>query len=302
MTRINHPLSPVDRITMGAMRAYLKLQPEMVLTPAGREAYDAFIGAVPTADGVMFEEAQIAGVNGWWCRPADRQPGVAILYIHGGAFTLGSARSYRHFASHLARAAGAVTFVPDYALAPEHPYPAALTDIRSVLRGLRATGVGRVGVVGDSAGGGLALAIVQMTDPGVEASLPVIDTVVALSPWTDLSLAAPGIAERTAADPLLSRAQLKTAASLYAGHMQDLRTPDLSPCFGLKGKMPPTMIHVGTDEILLDDALAYEGVAEVHVWSGMTHVFPASLQSLEAAPKAIALSGAFLRAQLGRGA
>ncbi|PYE86254.1 alpha/beta hydrolase fold domain-containing protein [Pseudoroseicyclus aestuarii] len=285
---------------MEAMRAYLKLQPEMALTPEGRADYDAFIGSVPTADGVMFEEAQIAGVDGWWCRPADARPEGAIVYIHGGAFTLGSAGSYRNFASHLARAAAAVTFVPNYALAPEAPYPAALTDIRSVLRGLRASGVERVGLIGDSAGGGLALAIAQAPDPGPKAGFPVIGAVVSMSPWTDLSLAAPGIAERTAADPILSRAQLLTAASLYAGHVQDPRESELSPCFAPKDKMPPTMFHVGTDEILLDDALAYKGVAEVHVWDGMTHVFPASLQSLEAARDAIALMGDFLTTRLGR--
>lgn len=298
MTRTDHPQSPADRTAMTEMRAYLQLQPEMSLTSEGRPAYDAFIGAVPAAESVAFNEAVIGGVGGWWCKPDHARADVAMLYIHGGAFTLGSAGAYRNVASHLARAARAMTFVPDYALAPEKPFPEALKDIQSVLHGLHASGFARVAVVGDSAGAGLALSIVHGRQTEATADFPVIEAVVAMSPWADLTLTSPSIAQRADADPILSRAQLQAAVGLYAGDGQDLHDPRLSPRFGPMNETPPTMIHVGADEILLDDALAYRDVAEVHVWAGMTHVFPASIQSLQAARDAMGLMGAFLRAHL----
>jgi monoterpene epsilon-lactone hydrolase len=298
MARINHSEHLADRAVMLATRAYLALQPQLAMRPDARPAYDAFIGAVPAADGVSFEEAHVGGVRGWWCRPEASRSDVAVLHLHGGAYVLGSAGAYRNFVSHLAAAAGAAAFVADYALAPERPFPAAHEDVLAVLRGLRASGVERIAMSGDSAGAGLALAMVQSIIGDDCTDLPHVAGVVALSPWTDLTLTSASLTERASFDPVLSREQLADAARLYAGTKVDLGDPRLSSRFGCLAGMPPVMIHVGSDEVLLDDALAYEEAAEVHVWAGMTHVFPASIQTLRAAREAIDFTGGFLRATL----
>ena len=111
----------------------------------------------PAADGVSYEAAMAGGVPGWWCRPADAVVGAAILYLHGGAYVVGSASAYRHFAGQIAARAKAAVFVAEYRLAPEHPFPAAVEDAEATYRGLAGIGIHRIALAGDSAGGGLAL-------------------------------------------------------------------------------------------------------------------------------------------------
>jgi len=125
------------------------------------------------------------------------------------------------------------------------------------------------------------------------------------SPWTDLTLTAPSLASHADIDPVLTCEVLAGAAELYGGASIDRRDPRLSPLFGVMSGMPPIMIHVGTDEILFDDAVSYDTAAqrqgatiETHVWSGMTHVFPANITMFHAAREAMNLSCAFLRSGL----
>jgi acetyl esterase/lipase len=126
-----------------------------------REAYDAMTAQTPMADGVELESVDNADVKGWWVRPEHAQAGRAILFLHGGAFVLGSATGYRGFASQLAVRAGIDTFVLDYPLAPEHPFPAAYDAVIAALKWLAKSGFRDIALVGDSAGGGLALSAVR---------------------------------------------------------------------------------------------------------------------------------------------
>ena len=120
-----HPEHLLDRAAMLVMRAMIALQPAADFGPDGRAAFDALMERTPAAAGVAYEAATVGGVPGWWCRPADVAADAAILYLHGGAFVVGSAPAYRHFVGQIAARARAPAFVADYGLAPERPYPAA---------------------------------------------------------------------------------------------------------------------------------------------------------------------------------
>src|ERR1700723_3279539 len=130
----------------------------------------------------------MGGIPGWWCEPLGALPGAAILHLHGGWFNLGSASAYRHLVGHIARSAGAVAFVPDYRLAPEHPFPAALRDLEACYRGLLDQGITKIALTGDSAGGNLALVLLSIATAQAfrDAVAPVGAAV--FSPITDLAL------------------------------------------------------------------------------------------------------------------
>jgi acetyl esterase/lipase len=231
---------------------------------------------------------------------------VVILYLHGGAYVLGSAHAYRHLAGQVAARANAVAFAADYRLAPEDPFPAAVGDAVAAYRGLVESGARTIALVGDSAGGGLALAVLSITWAEAVAGTGMGPrAAVALSPWTDLALTGPSMEERADDDPILTPAMLAaTGASYLHGH--DPRDPHASPLYGRFAGLPSIQLHVGTSEILLDDARRYverarrEGVdATAHVWEGMPHVFPASVGTLDAAERALETIAAFLKEKLG---
>lgn len=302
MTIIDHDEHPLDRAAMLVMRGMIALQPAIALGPGARPGFDAMTAKTPAAEGVTYEPAAIGGVPGWWCRPAEAIAGAALLYLHGGAYVLGSAAAYRHFAGQIAARAGAATFVADYALAPERPFPAAFDDAKTVYRGLAEAGFTRIALVGDSAGGGLALALLAAaTADAAAGGVPGPVAAAVMSPWLDLALTGDSMDAKASADPLLTRERLADAAKLYLG-AQDACDPRASALEGNLTGLPPILLHVGEAEILLDDARRYAaaieaagGSAELHVWQGMAHVFPASLALLRAAAEALDLTGEFLR-------
>jgi epsilon-lactone hydrolase len=308
MTATYHDEHLLDRAAMLVMRGIIALQPKTNFGPDARPAFDALMEKTPAADGVTYEAATIGGIAGWWCRPVDLIADAAILYLHGGAYVVGSAWAYRHFAGQLATRAKAATFVADYGLAPERPFPAAYIDAQAAYRGLIASGLTRIALAGDSAGGGLALALVgTLTSKDGAEKLPAPSAVAVMSPWIDLALAGESMKSKASSDPLLSLEALSIAARLYLGDKEP-RDPSASALYGdLKG-VPPVFLHVGEDEVLLDDARRYatkvEGIggsAELHIWQGMVHVFPANIALLGAAPEALDLIGGFLRARLAVG-
>ena len=305
ITITHHEEHLVDRAAMAAMRAMIALQPPADLSPDGRPAFDDLMEKTPAADGVDYEPATLGGVAGWWCKPAGAVAETAILYLHGGAYVAGSAKAYRHFGGQIAARAGARMFVADYRLAPEKPFPAAVDDAEAAYRALARTGAARLAIVGDSAGGGLALVVAAgMTRAAREGVAPRPTATVALSPWTDLALTGESLLTRAGRDPLLTLATLQAARERYLAD-RDPRDRLASPLYGDLAGLPPTMIHVGEDEILLDDARRYAGrleaagsAGELHIWKGMTHVFPANLALLSAAREATDGVAAFLRRRL----
>lgn len=303
MSAHHHAETLADSARMLVVRSMLKLAGPPENGPEGRPAYDTLLSKLPAAQGVTYEPAVVGGVPGWWCRPEARDGGV-LLHLHGGAYVIGSAWAYRHFVGQIARRARASAFVADYALAPERPFPAAFHDAVAVYRAL-AAGKERTAIVGDSAGGGLALALMSHIahDPDLSRGRQPCGGAL-MSPWTDLSLSGESIAARAARDPLLSRSTLADAAKSYLGDVPATERR-ASPLFGDLSGLPPLLIHVGADEILLDDSLRMarrvedaDGSVEVHEWDGMIHVFPSAFSDLSAAAEALDGIGAFLAASL----
>jgi monoterpene epsilon-lactone hydrolase len=167
---------------MAAMRAIVEPNKGKLQGTAARVPFDAIMEHVAAPDRVAYEADSIGGVSGWWCRPEAARPGQAIMHIHGGWFNWGSAQAYRHLAGHIAASAGAAAFVPDYRLAPEHPFPAAIDDVRACYVGLTERGMSEIAIIGDSAGGNLAIELlVQLVTNGASGSETLVGG-VALSP------------------------------------------------------------------------------------------------------------------------
>ena len=302
--RISYPIDPLDRATMAGMRLMVSSMKGSVTGPSARVAFDELMEKTPAADGVTYQEAEMGGVTGWWCRPDDAVAGAAILYFHGGAYVVGSARAYQHFAGQVAARAKVAAFVPEYGLAPEHPFPAAVDEAQACYGGLVEKGFGKIALAGDSAGGGLALVLLSfpVAKSRDGSALRPVGAAV-MSPWTDLTLSGASMETRAEADPLLTKDSLASTARLYLGGY-DPRDPRASPLYGDLAGLPPVRIQVGEDEILLDDSLrcgerieSEGGIIQVHSWEGMTHVFPSSIALLHAAKEALDDIGDFLRRQ-----
>jgi epsilon-lactone hydrolase len=234
--------------------------------------------------------------------PASR-PDRHVLYLHGGAYRAGSPANYRHFTWRIAAATQASVLAIDYRLAPEHPFPAALDDAVAAYRWLLAehTAPGKLLIMGDSAGGGLTLAtLLKLRDDG----LPLPAAGVALSPWTDLALTGASLKLNAQSDPMLNAAHLPALANEYLAGA-DPRLPYASPLYGDLAGLPPTLIQVGGDEILCDDAVRmHERLrragcdAELEVWPRMPHVWHAFAPVLPEARRAIDSIGEFARRHL----
>jgi acetyl esterase/lipase len=234
--------------------------------------------------------------------PASR-PDRHILYLHGGAYIFGSPPLYRDMTWRIAEATRACVLCLDYRLAPEHPFPAALDDAVAAYRWLLASGVDprHLGVMGDSAGGGLALAtLMRLRDEGV--TLPA--AAVAVSPWTDLGLTGTSLRDNTLKDPLIPVAHAERGVALYAAGA-DPRNPLVSPLYGDPTGLPPTLIMAGEDEALRDDAVrmaermrAAGCDVTLDVWPHMYHSWHMLVRAIPEASVAVARMCAFVDERL----
>jgi monoterpene epsilon-lactone hydrolase len=299
-----HPLDPEDAAITAAMRAMVSSSKGARPGIEARGQFDALMESVLPRDDVRFEADTLGGVPGIWVHSANWRTGEAIVHLHGGWFNFGSAKAYRHLVGHIAARAGARAFVPDYRLAPEHPFPAATDDVLACYRGLAGSGVRRIALTGDSAGGNLALVLASHVAGEAISTNATLVGVAVLSPVTDLTLSGATYDTRADADPLFTRAQVAELVHSYLGSA-DAKHPLASPLHGRLAGMPPVRIHVGDDEVLLDDsrryverAVAASVDARLDVWMGMPHGFPASIGKLKAAAQALDAVGAFLTERL----
>ncbi len=256
--------------------------------------------------GVVSESADMAGVAGEWLHPHGQRTTSIVLYLHGGAYVQGSVKTHRALAARLALASASSVLIIDYRLAPEHPYPAALDDAHAVYQALLAgqeSGYGRFALAGDSAGGGLALALaLRIKADGV---LPPPAALALLSPWTDLTLGNASHATNAAVDPYFpTTAPLRAAAAGYSGGTE-LTNPFISAQFADLAGLPSTLIHVGEKESLLDDSRvlalnmrAKETQVELKIYPGMWHVWQIFGGQLREADQSLLELGRFLRAAL----
>ena len=201
---------------------------------AGIEArgqFDALMESVLPRDDVTFEADTLGGIPGLWVHPANWRSDEAILHLHGGWFNFGSAKAYRHLVGHIAARAGARAFIPDYRLAPEHPFPAATDDVLACYQGLAERDVHRIALTGDSAGGNLALVLASRVTGEAASINATLVGVAVLSPVTDLTLSGATYETRADADPLFTRPQVAELVHSYLGSA-DARHPLASPLHG----------------------------------------------------------------------
>ena len=300
-----HNESIDDRAMMAAIRSVLAETPQLDFGPAARAGLEARLDRIPAAEDVTYNEAVVGGVSGWWCHSRTGDIDAAILYLHGGAYVLGSAAGYRKLVSQLVARCGVAAFIADYGLAPERPFPGGLDDAEAVYEALAAKGISRLVLVGDSAGGGLAMALLSRVLTRSRRGLAQNPcAVVLMSPWTDLTLSGGSMETRADRDPALSKRRLATAVKLYLQE-REARDAEASPLFADFAGGPPVLIEVGDDEVLLDDSVRLaerlqEQVVQVelHIWHGMIHVFPANVAMLQAAQEALDRMSAFVREKL----
>ena len=266
-------------------------------------------GNGPHAGAAPLSAEGSGSISAEWLIPAGATGGAAagapaLLYLHGGAWFLGSANTHRPLTSRLAHASGLSTLVVNYRLAPENPFPAGLDDCRFAYEWLLAGGTPpeRIVVGGDSAGGNLTLALlVALRDAGV----PLPAAAFAISPATDLTYSLDSHRSRRHLDPYFHDMTPNTIVEGYTGG-RDPREPLISPLFADLRGLPPLLIHVGDHELLLDDSVRFgeraaaAGVdVQVVVWPGMFHVFHLYAQLLPEARRAIAQIGEYVRARVG---
>lgn len=229
--------------------------------------------------GMDWEPFDLEGIPAAWMRlkrPHRRRH--AILYCHGGGYTSGNLGYSKVLASKLTNVTGYDVLTFEYRLAPEHPYPAAVEDAMSAWDYLMRLGYGARDVVlaGDSAGGNLALVLGHRLREQ-RRMLPA--ALLLMSPWTDMTASGPSYTQRADIDPMLTNNYIAAVRAAYA-RGNDLRSPELSPLFGDFTGFPPTLIQVGTHEILFSDAERLQQAMEqagcvcrLDVWEDMWHVF-----------------------------
>lgn len=248
--------------------------------------------------------SEINGLPCEWVIAPGAAPGRRLLYLHGGGFVSGSGAFYLAMAAHVSEAAGCVVLLPDYRLAPEHAFPAALEDCVRAHETLRILGPDGPGpaettfIAGDSAGGGLTLAtLLALRD----RHLPLPKAGILLSPFADLTLTGESIRSEGGADPIMSPQCLPQFVNLYLGD-GDVRHPYASPVFGDYTGIPPLLFQVGEYEIIRDDSVNTAAKAQadgvdvtLEVWPGMFHVFQSHEPLLPEGRDAIEHIASFMR-------
>lgn len=259
------------------------------------------------APGVTFEPVSISGLSAEMVTPPNALPNCAVLFLHGGAYTSGSLHTHRSLVSYIAKNSGVRALHLNYRLAPEHPYPAAIEDATLAFNWLQTTlkiGADKIVFVGDSAGGGLALATTIRLRNELRA-LPA--GIACLSPWTDLTLSGKSIESLREIDPFFKDLNyLRDSAANYSSGSNSYN-PEISPLLADLHGLPNILIHVGSNEALLSDSEEFARKAEqvgVHVelkiWPGAWHVWQLFYNFVPEAKASITQIAAFISVKLSR--
>jgi epsilon-lactone hydrolase len=287
-----------------AVRALLSSKPRPVGWPGRRQRLDDVGSVWPVADDVKLVAVDISGVPGEYSIVPGSDPSRVLIFFHGGGYCAGSILSHRRMVTEAGRAAGMRTLAIAYRLAPENPFPAAYDDVLKAWRFLRNQGIpaARIAIGGDSAGAGLAVALInQLRDAHEE--LPACVWLV--SPWTDLAMSGSTLASKDAVDPLIHKDYLNELADAYLPAGIDRKDPRVSPLYADLRCFPPTLIQVGSAETLLDDATRFAAVAgaadvpvTLEIWPYMIHAWHLWNAHLEPGRRALVSAGAFIRGYL----
>src|SRR5262249_57338952 len=293
----------MSRSEIDAVRELLRSKPRPAGFAERRERLDAIGSTAPLARDISLEPIDANGVPAEWSLAAGRAARREPLFLHGGGYCAGSSVSHRGMVTEAGRAAGARTLAVAYRLAPEHPFPAALEDARAAYGFLLDLGIApsKIAIGGDSAGGGLTLALMTVLR---DAGQPLPGCAWLVSPWVDLQMTGASLAEKAQVDPLISKPYLEELASAYLAGT-DPANPLVSPLHAELAGLPSLLVQVGSAETLLDDAVRITrraGAADVQIrleiWPHMIHAWHLWAAQLEEGRRAIASAGAFIRAQL----
>ena len=287
-----------------SIRALLGSKPRPVGWSERRQRLDEVGSVWPVAGDVSIEAVDLDGVPGEFSIVYGSDQSRVLLFFHGGGYCSGSIVSHRRMVTEAGRAGGARTLAVGFRLAPEHPFPAAYDDALTAWRWLRKQGVAasRVVVGGDSAGGGLTLALaLRLRDDG--EALP--GCLWLASPWTDLTMSGATLATKDAVDPLIHKGYLGELADAYVPAGMARSDPRISPLFADLHGLPPTLIQVGSAETLLDDSVRFAGAAgatgvpvTLEIWPDMIHAWALWIAKLGAGRQSLASAGAFMQRHL----
>jgi len=294
----------VAQTEIDAIRALLGAKPRPVGWEERRRRIDEVGSVWPVAEDINLEAADLDGVRAEWSIAPGSDPSRVLMFFHGGGYCSGSIVSHRRVVTEAGRAGGLRTLAVGYRLAPEHPFPAAYDDALTAWRSLLRQGyaANRIAVGGDSAGGGLTLALageLKRAGEGLPGCLWLV------SPWTDLTMSGATLGSKSAIDPLIHKEYLEELAHAYLPEGIDRKDPRISPLYADLARLPPMLIQVGSAETLLDDATRFAaaaGAADVSVtleiWPHMIHAWPMWNARLEPGRRALASAGAFIRSWL----
>ena len=267
----------MEQTGIATIRALLGSKPRPVGWPARRQRLDEIGSVWPVASDVSLAPVDVNGIPGEWSTVPGSDSSRVLLFLHGGGYCSGSIISHRRMVSEAGRAAGVRTLAIAYRLAPENPFPAAFDDALTAWHFLRGHGIAaeHIAIGGDSAGGGLSLAV-ALKLRNIKEGLPACLWLV--SPWTDLTMSGSTLVTKDSVDPLIHKGYLCELADAYLGRAVDRKDPRVSALFAELTGMPPMLIQVGSAETLLDDSVrlaAAAGQADVpvslQIWPHMIH-------------------------------
>jgi acetyl esterase/lipase len=284
---------PSGLVRLGARRVSRRAFDPSLPWEVQRRRLDRLVRSWPLPRGASVTKTEVNGIPVEVVTASGATAAVTVVHFHGGGYCVGSPAEARDWAAHLSDRAGCRVILPDYRLAPEHPYPAALEDARSVLGAVLAEAAPRTVVVsGDSAGGGLALVLAQ--------GEPRLAGCMLLSPWLDLTADWTAVPELVRRDVVLTPAWLEACAEAYA-QAADRAQPAISPLHGDLSDLPPLLIQCGTDDLLAPDAERLEARARAAGadvtstrWPRLWHNFPLQPELIADADAAIAQAASFI--------
>jgi acetyl esterase/lipase len=266
-----------------------------------REILKQMLTEIPLAPDVSLTEITLGAVPGIRVKLATSRDERVILYLHGGAYALGSARTGVGLASEVARRCGAIAYSVEYRLAPEHPYPAGVEDCLAAYRAVLEDGAAphRVAIVGESAGAGLVAATLAAAR---SAQLPQPACAALMSPWADLTLTSTTLETKASVDPVLTRAGLRRRRDEYVAAD---RAREASPVYADFTACAPMLIQAGSHEVLVGDAIALaqqviqdDGRVDLQIWPEVPHVFQGFASMLGEGKEALDALGAFIQRRL----
>jgi len=287
-----------------AVCALLVSKPRPVGWRERRRRLDDVGSAWPVAKDVKLAAVDANGVPAEYSIVPGSDPSRILMFFHGGGYCSGSILSHRRLVTEAGRATGVRTLAIAYRLAPEHPFPAAYDDVMTAWRFLRDQDIpaARIAVGGDSAGAGLAVALISQLRDAREA-LPACAWLI--SPWMDLTMSGSTLVSKSAVDPLIHKEYLNELADAYLPTGMDRKDPRVSPLYADLRGFPPMLIQVGSAETLLNDATRFAAVAgaadvavTLQIWPHMIHAWPMWNAHLEGGRRALASAGKFIRRYL----